>query len=96
MQNSGGAVIPMKWSDKIEYIVGCKTDFANITENRPLVPFSQNTVDFLAALSGKLRSSGALGKMPDAAAFAFWCRRAHLEKLKEAYVSSEKKESAGV
>lgn len=48
---------------------------------RPLPPFSPQALDFLAALSAALRADPAAKGLGDVQAFAFWCRRSHLEQL---------------
>ncbi len=38
-------------------------------------------IDFLAEVSRVLLADAGLRRLPDVAAFAFWCRRAHLEQI---------------
>ena len=45
----------------------------------PVRPYDDSTLEFLDELSKKLLTSG--GAYPDAIAFAFWCRRASIQKL---------------
>ena len=49
---------------------------------RALPPFSDGVMEFLDALSRKIRAAGSGGE-PEIAAFGFWCRRAHLLELKQ-------------
>lgn len=48
---------------------------------RPLPPYSICATDFLEELSRALLANPAIRLYPDIAAFAFWCRRANLNKL---------------
>jgi hypothetical protein len=57
-------------------------DPAAVVDARPLSPFAPQVLDFLADLSQGLLRDPACRKYPDAAAFAFWCRRASLEQEK--------------
>jgi len=54
-------------------------------------PFSAAALGFLNTLSERLRHEKSLKKREDIQAFAFWCRRASLEQMKELY----KKRHAG-
>jgi hypothetical protein len=53
--------------------------------NIPLAPFSEPAIDFLAALSERLLKDRSIRQFPDIAAFAYWCRAAHLRELKRSF-----------
>mgnify|MGYP003584338726 CR=1 FL=1 len=55
-------------------------DPAAVIGTRPLPPFSDQVLDFLADLSKAMLRDPRCRQYPDAAAFAFWCRRAGLEQ----------------
>ncbi len=61
----------------VEYLLGgediCPT---------PLRPYSDEAVDFLHRWSGLLLAAGAAKTFPDVVTFAFWCRKANLQKRK--------------
>lgn len=76
--------------NSIDYLVGT----AEWTDE-PLPVFSEEAVAFCAALSERLMRSPALRAYPDLAALAFWCRRAHLQKLKEAYPDAPRRLGRG-
>lgn len=76
---------------RIIYMIGNKEVLVYIREQAPMVPFSDETVQFLEALSGKLRKRTEIRRMPEVAAFAFWCRNAHLRQLAAEYGSCEEK-----
>lgn len=59
-------------------------------------PFSAAVVDFLGALSNRLLKDPAVRAFPDVATFAFFCRRAHLTKLMEAYGTDERRLGRGI
>lgn len=78
MLKSGGAVIHrIKVHEDISYLVG--HDELLI---RPLVPYHPVACDFLNDLSSELRSGKDSTLYPDIMAFAFWCRKANIEKNK--------------
>ncbi|HLO75585.1 MAG TPA: acyl-CoA reductase, partial [Magnetospirillum sp.] len=56
---------------------------ADPADTRPLPPFSDLAVEFLAALSQALRAAPGARALPDVQTFAFWCRRANLDRLRE-------------
>lgn len=75
------------FEEKITYILGNEEELRRIGENSPFVPFSDETMRFLTALSERIFESGEIRNMPEAASFAFWCREAHLQQLKREYRS---------
>lgn len=62
----------------VEYMVG-----GSKVSNLPLVVYSDEALDFLSDLSGKLLHDPQTRAYPDVTAFAFWCRKGNLQKLKE-------------
>lgn len=52
---------------------------------QPWEPFHPLSMEFLSALSGAVRAGCA--RREELAAFGFWCRRAHLEQLRERHKS---------
>ena len=49
---------------------------------RPLPPYSDLACELLAALSAELRNDREAARYPDVIAFAFWCRKGNIERLK--------------
>lgn len=80
---------PAGTGGKIIYILGTAEVLEHIRENRPVVPFSEKTLMFLSGVSELIRRKKELGKMPEVAAFAFWCRKTHLEQMKTEYDSGD-------
>ena len=86
MQNSGGAAILMQQVfEKIAFVCGNAETLMDMPKQRALKPFSTETADFLDTLSGEIRKDPAYRTMPDAASFAFWCRRANVDILARSY-----------
>ena len=86
MQNSGGAAILMQQVfEKIAFVCGNAETLMDMHEQRAMKPFSTETADFLDTLSGEIRKDPAYRTMPDAASFAFWCRRANVDILARSY-----------
>ena len=63
----------------IEWLVGS----ANELHERPLVPFADEVIEELDALSKALMRDPQSRAYPDVVTFAFFCRRGNLMKLKE-------------
>lgn len=66
-----------------EFLVG-----AEIGTIRPLVPYTSLACGFLGTLSQELRADRRACAYPDVMAFAFWCRTAHVNKLKTEFEAS--------
>jgi hypothetical protein len=62
----------------------------------PLVPFNELVCGFLDELSSELRASPDISKYPDVMSFAFWCRKANINKLKEEYIDSRPRLGLGL
>lgn len=69
----------------LHFLTGDPQTLIHMDEQAPMEPFAQRTLDFLAALSAGLRAQPRIRSFPDVAAFAFWCRRANLEREKADY-----------
>lgn len=54
-------------------------------DRRPLRPYAEPVLAFLADLSKALLGRADVREHPDVAAFAFWCRSAHLARLSDAF-----------
>lgn len=84
MLKSGGVVILMQANfDNLGFIVGNEKTIEKMISIQPLEPFSNEVIDFLAALSKKLMNVGK--EYSDVATFGFWCRKSSLFKEKEKY-----------
>ena len=74
MPKSGGAVIRMR----IDRGSGPRTE----------IPFSEPVMDFLSALSERIKSDELLRRDEEIRAFGFWCRRANLERYRKQYAGN--------
>ena len=61
-------------------------DWEQFAQYRPDVPFSDEVIVFLNALSGALMKDRQCRLYPDAITFAYFCRKANLLKQKDRYV----------
>ena len=82
MRKSGGAAILMK-ENKVKYLVGSD----NIVV-RPRVPFDEQICSFLDAFSKEILKDAVLKSYTDVVSFAFWIRKANIQKQKEEHASS--------
>ncbi len=70
-------MIPMLLKDNVTYLVGDETILS-----KPLEPYEESLCEFLYELSSTLFASKEAAAYPDIMAFAFWCRKANIAKLK--------------
>ena len=63
----------------VEYLLGSEAICPE-----PLPPYSPEVIEFLSAWSGLLLAAPETRAFPDAATFAFWCRRSNLLRLRDA------------
>jgi Acyl-CoA reductase (LuxC) len=73
-------VIPMKRVPDlpVEILVGGR--LSEIV-GQPLRPYSHEAIEFLAELSQRLLANPTIRSYPDLAGFAYWCRKANLQRL---------------
>jgi hypothetical protein len=55
----------------------------------PLLPFDSVARVFLAQLSARMMADSATRTMPDVMSFAWWCRKANIERLTKEYDNAE-------
>ncbi|SFR72483.1 acyl-CoA reductase [Anaeromicropila populeti] len=73
--------------EQISYLTGDSSILFQLPEQKVLSPFSRKTCEFLQELSECVRRENAVLAMADVAAFAFWCRKSHLDKMALSYKS---------
>jgi hypothetical protein len=73
---------------QIEWLFPQAVDYASWRNQRPDVPFSEDVLSYLNALSASLLRDPQSRQYPDVVTFAFFCRRANVLHLKEIYQSS--------
>ena len=76
MRKSGGAAILMR-ENKVKYLVGSD----NIVV-RPRVPFDEQICAFLDEFSKEILKDAVLKSYTDVVSFAFWIRKANIQKQK--------------
>lgn len=82
--------------DTIKYLVGNR-EILDHMEKVPALPlFSNKALDFLDSLSKKLMCNNEAKKYPDVIAYAFWIRRASLEKASIRYRTGTQKLGRGI
>ena len=82
MQKFEGAAIPMFPShDGLKYAVGNPHDFSG----RPLRIFAPEVRSFVSRLSEQLMADQDARKWADVVSFAWWCRKANIERLASVY-----------
>ena len=62
----------------VQYLAG-----AHEVHNTVLPPYDDLVCEFLDTLAGSLRRDSEAKKYPDVQTFAFWCRKANIQKLKK-------------
>lgn len=83
MRNSEAAVTPMPRNMGETFVLGDANILSALPLQRPLPPFSEETLGLLSALSQWILQNRGAVLSSELATFAFWCRRAHLEQMKE-------------
>ena len=85
MRKSADVVILMQPSSSYTLLFPKEINWEEFTAYRPDVPFSDEVVEFLNALSGAIMKDRLSRLYPDAITFAYFCRKANLLKLKVQY-----------
>lgn len=75
----------------VQYLVG-----ADIISSCPLEPYALIICEFLSELSKELRSSKEVSIFPDIMAFAYFCRKKHIEQLKKAFNDGKTRLGLGI
>ena len=81
----------MKKYDNVTCLAGVRN-----TSTRPFEPYGELLCKFLNDLSVELRSRDDSYAYPDVIAFAFWCRKANIAKLKTGFNNNETRLGLGV
>lgn len=81
--------------DKIRYLTGNREILEQMEKVHVLPLFSDKALDFLDCLSKTLMGNNEAKKYPDVIAYAFWIRRASLEKIKLQYKTKDQKLGRG-
>ena len=81
----------MSQFNNVTYLAGDR-----IVKTRPFTPYDKLLCAFLDDLSAQLRSCVEPSAYPDVMAFAFWCRRANIDRLKTGFNNGETRLGLGV
>lgn len=71
--------------DRLTFLTGSAEELENLPNIKALPVFSEQSVDFLTALSKELLADSRTKQYPDLSAYAFWIRKASLAKMREKY-----------
>ena len=71
---------------EIEYLVGKGDRSANW---RPLKPYDELVCEWLSKLSNELISDAQAKQYADVISFAYWCRKANIERLKDQFIDDD-------
>lgn len=77
--------------EKMSFLLGTEEMVWDMPKQKAFVPFAEETMSFLAALSKALMKGERGHRMPDVASFAFWCRSTHLEQMRAEHKKSRGK-----
>lgn len=88
MQRSGGAAIPMEQMFQlIKFELGDETTVKNMPVLPAGMPFEEGRIDFLNQVSRELLRDRETKEYPDVVTFAFWIRKANMEKERKEFLS---------
>lgn len=82
--------------DQVDFLVGNKEILAQMENVQALSLFSEKVLLFFDCLSKRLMHSNEAKKYPDVIAYAFWIRKASLERVSNQYRSNAQKMGRGV
>ncbi len=85
--------MPAAPHESLQYLVG---DAHQVLDKRPLTPYYAPALDFLSDLSRALLADDSTRPYPDVVAFAFWCRMAHLQQLKQQFAQERMRLGLGL
>ncbi len=86
MRKSADVLIRMQPSSNYSLLFPKTIDWDKFIAYRPDMPFSDEVIEFLNALSGTLMKDRMSRLYPDIITFAYFCRKANLLKIKVKYV----------
>lgn len=89
MRKSADVVIPMQPNSNFTLLYPTQIDWEKLIAYRPDTPFADEVIEFLNTLSGALLKDRNSRLYSDVITFAFFCRKANLQKLKNEYVREE-------
>lgn len=82
--------------DNIQYLTGSKAVIDSMKMVKRLPPFSEEVLAFLTAYSIALQADAEAKAYSDLQTFAFWCRKASLQRMKQNYTDLDNRMGRGV
>lgn len=89
MRKSAVVVTLMQQNSDITLLYPHEIEWKKFENPIPDVPFSEDVVDYLNALSSHIMKDRRARLYPDVITFAFFCRKANLQRMKEEYKSDD-------
>ena len=83
--------ISLKKHDNVQYLIG-----EQVLELKPFVPYDDLLCDLLCDFSKSLLKNKQAQEYPDVIAFAFWCRKSNISKLKESFGTNHNRLGLGI
>jgi hypothetical protein len=94
MQKQGGAAIHMlPQSNQVSYLVGNPN---TPLDSRGLPPFNELVCEYLNELSSRLLKDREAKQFSEVIAFAFWCRKANIARLKNGFAEKHQRLGLGL
>jgi len=82
-------ILMQKNFNDIEFLFPREFDIDSFIQSSPLEPFSEDSMEYLNALSIELNKTQNIRNYPDVATFAFFCRKANVHHLKKLYFQED-------
>lgn len=89
MRKSADVVILMQPSSNYTLLYPRQVEWESYVQQKPDIPFADNIIEFLNALSSAILKDRSCRLYPDVITFAFFCRKANIMLLKEKYSSTD-------
>ncbi len=97
MRKSADVVILMKINaESYKLLYPATIDWDQFCQYKPDVPFSDEIIEYLNALSSSLMKDRESRLYPDVVTFGFFCRKANLLKMKEEYATKDIRLGRGI
>ncbi len=89
MRKSADVVILMQPNSNIELLYPKQVEWSRFEQSVPQVPFCDEVIEYLNALSVALMKDRRSRLYPDVVTFAFFCRKANLMRMRETYKTND-------
>jgi len=82
-------ILMQKNFNGVEFLFPKEFNIESIIQSSPFEPFSEDSMEYLNALSIELNKSPNIRNYPDVATFSFFCRKANVHHLKKLYIQED-------